>query len=387
MEITREQLYEEIWSSSVSKVAKKYAISDHLIRKKCQLYNIPLPSNQYIGRLQHGYTGLIRDPLPALESSNVISLVPVAKDSNIEKESTLFYYCTKEQQVLLTKIYSELRIKKSLSSPHVAISQHKQLLKQIKRDRIGYGSIISERGSSFCYRKALDTHSTSEQSLPRTYLFLDALIKAVEKAGGQLKLTSKHTYFVINNDDFYFRVREKYRKQSISVKNKPDWYGNTEYIPTGILTVIIGYGSYSRDEVAFNETSTTTMQHILQKVFLTLFNEFPERLKQQRLAQAIQEEKQQRERKERERQKELYADELARTQQLVDDAKLFVLSSWIELYITDLQKSDAAKSTDYLTWAKQKALWINPNAPQSDDILTEKDKLALLHQKEQSHRY
>ncbi|MBC1523898.1 hypothetical protein HCJ07_14100 [Listeria booriae] len=43
MEITREQLYEEIWSSSVSKVAKKYAASDHLIRKKCQLYNIPLP--------------------------------------------------------------------------------------------------------------------------------------------------------------------------------------------------------------------------------------------------------------------------------------------------------------------------------------------------------
>ncbi|MBC6163735.1 hypothetical protein HB999_09690 [Listeria booriae] len=105
MEIAREQLYEEIWSSSVSKVAKKYAVSDHLIRKKCQLYNIPLPSNQYIGRLQHGYATLIRDPLPAFESSNIISLAHGATDSNIENESTLFYYCTKEQHITTSALY------------------------------------------------------------------------------------------------------------------------------------------------------------------------------------------------------------------------------------------------------------------------------------------
>lgn len=40
--ITRQQLYELVWSKPLSKLAKEYEISDNGLRKKCIKLNIPL---------------------------------------------------------------------------------------------------------------------------------------------------------------------------------------------------------------------------------------------------------------------------------------------------------------------------------------------------------
>ena len=40
---TREELYELVWSEPLTRLAKKYNISDNGIRKKCKKMNIPLP--------------------------------------------------------------------------------------------------------------------------------------------------------------------------------------------------------------------------------------------------------------------------------------------------------------------------------------------------------
>ncbi|MCZ2897046.1 hypothetical protein MTR01_23800 [Burkholderia thailandensis] len=50
----RESLYEEVWAEAVSKVAKKYRISDVGLRKICINLNIPLPPAGYWAKLSAG---------------------------------------------------------------------------------------------------------------------------------------------------------------------------------------------------------------------------------------------------------------------------------------------------------------------------------------------
>ena len=61
----REKLYEEIWAEPMSKVAPRYGVSDVWLRKKCTLWDIPIPSREYRGRVAHGQKPW-KTPLPEL---------------------------------------------------------------------------------------------------------------------------------------------------------------------------------------------------------------------------------------------------------------------------------------------------------------------------------
>ena len=61
--LTREQLYEKVWSQSISGLAKQWGISDVGLAKICKRYNIPRPGLGHWARKQHGYNP-IQPPLP-----------------------------------------------------------------------------------------------------------------------------------------------------------------------------------------------------------------------------------------------------------------------------------------------------------------------------------
>jgi hypothetical protein len=44
---TRKRFYDLIWSEPLSRLSKKYAISDNGLRKMCTKYNVPIPKNGY----------------------------------------------------------------------------------------------------------------------------------------------------------------------------------------------------------------------------------------------------------------------------------------------------------------------------------------------------
>jgi hypothetical protein len=47
----RDELYEEVWTEAVSKVAKRYGISDVGLRQICVSLEVPLPPRGYWARL------------------------------------------------------------------------------------------------------------------------------------------------------------------------------------------------------------------------------------------------------------------------------------------------------------------------------------------------
>src|ERR1700676_5035487 len=66
--LTRQQLYEKVWSTSVRALAKHYSVRDQDISKLCEKYSIPRPPAGYWQKIQHGYK-IPQPPLPASESN------------------------------------------------------------------------------------------------------------------------------------------------------------------------------------------------------------------------------------------------------------------------------------------------------------------------------
>ena len=53
-ELTREELYEKVWSTPGTKLAEELGISDVAITKRCKKLNVPRPSRGYWAKLAAG---------------------------------------------------------------------------------------------------------------------------------------------------------------------------------------------------------------------------------------------------------------------------------------------------------------------------------------------
>jgi hypothetical protein len=84
--ISREQLYDEVWTQPMMRLAKSYGLSDVGLAKLCKRYDIPRPPRGYWAKLQAGQTPR-RIPLPARDGTSEIVLYP-AEESQL-KESGL----------------------------------------------------------------------------------------------------------------------------------------------------------------------------------------------------------------------------------------------------------------------------------------------------------
>lgn len=71
--ITRQMLYDLVWSTPMTKLAARYGISDVALRKKCVKHDIPTPGLGYWAKLTAGQ----RIPRPKLPKSKAPDLIPL----------------------------------------------------------------------------------------------------------------------------------------------------------------------------------------------------------------------------------------------------------------------------------------------------------------------
>jgi len=87
--LTRNDLYDMVWSETMTSLSKKYNVSDTGLRKICKRLNTPLPKLGHWQRMLHGKK-IIRQPLP--EDTKVDQHVTLAlRDKSItDTASTSF---------------------------------------------------------------------------------------------------------------------------------------------------------------------------------------------------------------------------------------------------------------------------------------------------------
>lgn len=52
--VTRENLYQNVWSTPLTQLAKEYKISDARLKEMCLTNNIPLPQVGHWSKIRHG---------------------------------------------------------------------------------------------------------------------------------------------------------------------------------------------------------------------------------------------------------------------------------------------------------------------------------------------
>jgi hypothetical protein len=66
--VSREELYEQVWSQPMTKVAAKYGVTGTALKKVCDRHKIPTPERGYWAKLEHGELARMRPLLKLTDS-------------------------------------------------------------------------------------------------------------------------------------------------------------------------------------------------------------------------------------------------------------------------------------------------------------------------------
>ena len=185
--MTREQLYELVWSTPMTHLAKRFGLSDVGLAKICDRHQIPKPPAGHWAKRAFGKA----EPQPILppcsdSALTTIKITPVGQD-HPSKPSTAPQAVTYEFFDLeLGKLAegesrpeSQITVSRSLHSPHPLVVRTREALVAASKERRYRSDPVL-----FPYRAdglpSLDVH-VGPPSIERAMRIMDALIKGLEK--------------------------------------------------------------------------------------------------------------------------------------------------------------------------------------------------------------
>lgn len=227
--MTRGELYDLVWSVPITRLSKKYGLSDVGFAKICKKHNIPRPPRGYWARVESGQK-LKKTPLPPGNKDLIIEL-PQKRNTEIKEKIQSEAQKTK-------KFTAPIMIPESLRGANPIVKQTNDILKSIEPDHLG----ILNPPKNDC----LDI-SVSKKSLRRSLIIMDGLIKTLEGNGYDFFLSDECTQVRLLDVTLKIKMSEEITTvQKEPKKHDLDGYYNfghsrfdTERVPSGKLCLTI----------------------------------------------------------------------------------------------------------------------------------------------------
>jgi len=334
VKISRKELYNQVWSTPISKLAKQYGLSDVGFAKICKKYNIPRPPRGYWARLAAGQRPKrIELPSGNDEQSIEISANPITNTHRHSPAKKL-----KHPPVVVPK---------SLRNSHPLVKVAAEKLELCEPDRLG----ILEPPDKNC----LDIR-VSKNTFRRALRIMDAVIKALEGRGYRTYVNDGSTAVEIEGIELQFGISEDFRSER---KPSRDFdtegyyrFGHSKFdyvrVPSGQLCLTIhesGWylrGSYRKN---WRDTKKKQLENLLDSFMGGL-----EAISLRRKEHIREEEEKERERRERQRQREEKAKILAekkrrieteqsRVDNLISEAENWKISQIVREYVAAVKES------------------------------------------------
>jgi hypothetical protein len=126
--IPRQQLYEQVWSQPMTRLARQYGISDVALAKICRKLSIPYPGRGYWRRKQ---TGKVVKQFPLPPSAD-----PAKQSATISKQAAQSEIILPAKEKLIsTQGEQKIEVPDRLVSPHKLLSRQLTQLRSPKVDR------------------------------------------------------------------------------------------------------------------------------------------------------------------------------------------------------------------------------------------------------------
>lgn len=365
--LTRQELYEQVWSEPIVHLSKFYSLSDVGLSKICKKMDIPVPGRGYWEKKHHGHDA-DRTPLPPFKGpgNGKIRITIREKNDDIEDEF-------QDRIVFEGLPENHISVKKSsLKNPHRLVERTEVCLKKNKPDH---------KGLLYTYDKDCLDLVVSPRNLDRALKIYDALIKACEVRGYAISMRNyernNRTIVSVLGENIEIGIRERCtEKKTDESKNKSSVYQWREYGPSGSLSLLIK-NAWHAQQKSWNDGKCQVIEDCL--------NDFLEGLVRAAASEKAMREKREEEKRERQEKIRLY--EQAKKEQEEEQNKVKKLrqeaTDWNEaqrirdyIYATKekaISNGDEIHSDSglgkWLTWANQQADRIDPLAKSPPSVL------------------
>jgi hypothetical protein len=234
--LTRKQLYDLVWTEPLSRLAKKYKISDNGLRKICKRMNIPIPAMGHWQKIQYGKKVIITKLPIKYEGKDEITL-----DEKREGDSDVDSPIVQQRMLIQT-------IENTKDLPLEVLDRLSSRPDKLIRSTMDYYDAVRKY-----YKNHHGTHpdrinvlniEVNEENRPRAFRILDTIIKVLRARNHDVIADHFTTYAKIGDEHVTFRLREKQRVSDVKTS-----YGGRQMESTGEFVFVIDIGSYTRKEV------------------------------------------------------------------------------------------------------------------------------------------
>lgn len=228
--LTREQLYERVWSQPTIKIAAELGLSDVAVKKMCRRMNVPTPPRGYWARLTAGQ----KLHKPALPKEAGITPVRIDTARNAQRREEADRLAT--AQALMTPL--ELPEHLTIAQLHLQARAVHAALKKAKPDH--HGRVETPIGD-------FPDVEVGVASIDRVCRALHVIFSELESRGVSLKQVSVHDRprlgFVRGTDEAAFLIEEPIatlkREPTPEERRRPSREWKTETTqPSGLFKVI-----------------------------------------------------------------------------------------------------------------------------------------------------
>jgi len=224
--LTREELYEKVWSIPMQKLAVEFGFSDVGFAKLCRRHKIPVPPRGYWARLQAGQTPR-RTALPTAKEPrlNTVEIYPHARPLEQPAE-------VEAQEI-----------------PNIVVAHDRPLAHPITlRIENSFSMTRKDERGLLAPRPGMAVPvQVCAERLPRALRILDVLLEVLEQAEYPLAWPKPYNALLtvaVLDEPLAFRISEVVRRKDHQVtlreKHQPSWQlPRWDYEPTGCLTLAI----------------------------------------------------------------------------------------------------------------------------------------------------
>lgn len=376
--LSRRELYEKVWQTPMTQLAKQYGLSDVGLAKICRKYDIPRPPRGYWAKKSAGMN-VERQKLPKRKGDDVIIIsFNQYRHEGVETGRSIQDY-RPEMDI------GQIVVPKRLTNPHPLIEKAIRILEASGPNENGL--LVSRRS------KCLDV-KVSSQILPRAMRIMDTLLKSLNALDFDVKIRNGDTIVTMDNIEIPFCIHEELKTEQTLMD--PDLDGSYSFHHSRYRTVKKPSGKlclsvqdfYSNRPLRKNwrDTKKKCLEDQIDKVIVGFMKISAE--KKARVRQREEQERQRQEmimrRKEEERRREelriQIEEEQARVSGLIENAENWHTSKLIRDFISAVEQMRLTGSCSYkpdrpwdewIIWAKSQADRLDPLSPSSPSILDE----------------
>jgi hypothetical protein len=362
-EVSREELYRQVWQTPMSRLALEYGISGNGLAKICDRLKVPYPKRGYWARKAAGQKVITFRLPPGDEGTpQSVTITPTPPPPQPQKLPDEVQIKSEAARAEATTI----SVSDRLLRPHPIIArwlaEHDRKKREARLERDPW-------------RKNLLKPTEWSESDRRRHRILDALFKGMERQGARVQEDDRHQlFFEVNGEKIEFQIREKQKQtrrplnedeQRWRTPGDSDW--RRELQPTGKLVFSIKTYLPANLRREWLETDKASMESLLPDIIAILVAVGP--LLVERRKQREEEERQRRiaEQKRYEEQQQRKLDdnrwrrfvELAVQRREAETARQLLEA--LKSLDVNLQNEIAGNSiADWIAWAERRLLRSDP---------------------------